>query len=507
MIQPSPDDHLPHGASVSCGSWPSRTHFPLPLAPGNTWVQLRFGCVEPDQRPLPQIARHVMDSTVNDCLFHQELCWLIAHMLFATKDEHPSIKRKHMKDFNSISPIRFTPTDSISRAASQVTCAAIPTPPPSSTAKEIYERVHQEISKRYQSFDQNKELGFNGKPGVTGNIDFISKKDLIGILQHLKENKSAQQESQKNSAQSRILDKIYLMSGNKEAGGTHWNLRLHNYSVRGNGLGGEESPHYHRWTLGSAILAGGYNNINYSEHSTSQPHDSKNRYNKYLLGATGAQVSQSGRDTQLISQAVMTPTKTEIYAKGDLKHFPTQLAHSVDTAPDFMGTTLTLAHTGASVSDTSYAYEKDELAQLPSVRYDTPEAFVKAIDLRIVQLQVLDLQDNLSDLLNAKHHRNEPLTHGETQHLRDSKEFNHVETSLLPALAIYNMEKTNGIEHREFSPDTAQFLDSQLSQINHRVLNTMIEGNQTDLMDKRLSVVLEPGGFAQAMEERQGKHL
>ena len=126
MIQPSPDDHLPHGASVSCGSWPSRTHFPLPLAPGNTWVQLRFGCVEPDQRPLPQIARHVMDSTVNDCLFHQELCWLIAHMLFATKDEHPSIKRKHMKDFNSISPIRLTPSDSISRAASPVTCAAIP---------------------------------------------------------------------------------------------------------------------------------------------------------------------------------------------------------------------------------------------------------------------------------------------------------------------------------------------------------------------------------------------
>ena len=130
---------------------------------------------------------------------------------------------------------------------------------------------------------------------MTGNIDFISKKDLIGILQHLKENKSAQQESQKNSAQSRILDKIYLMSGNKEAGGTHWNLRLHNYSVRGNGLGGEESPHYHRWTLGSAILAGGYNNINYSEQSTSQPHDSKNRYNKYLLGATGAQESQSGQ--------------------------------------------------------------------------------------------------------------------------------------------------------------------------------------------------------------------
>ena len=122
-----------------------------------------------------------------------------------------------------------------------------------------------------------------------------------------------------------------------------------------------------------------------------------------------------------------------------------------------------------------------------------------------MQLQVLDLQDNLSDFLNAKQHRNEPLTYSETQHLRDAKEFNYLETSLLPALAIYNMEKINGIEHREFSPDTAKFIDSQLSQINHRVLNTMIEGNQTDLIDKRLSVVLEPGVFAQAMEERLGK--
>lgn len=428
-------------------------------------------------------------------------------MLFPEKDEHHSIKRKHMKELNSISPARFAPTESISRGASQISATTIPAAPPSSTAKEIYERVHQEISHRYQSFDQSKELGFGDKPGVTGNINFISKKDLIGILQHLKEDKCVQQESQKNSAQSRILDKIYLMSGNKEAGGSNWNLRLHNYSVRGNGLGGEESPHYHRWTLGSAILAGGYNNINYEEHSTSQPHDSKNRYNKYLLGATGAQEGQAARGAQFISQAVMTPTRAEIYAKGDLRHFPVQRPHSVDTAPAFMGTTLTLAHTGASITDTSFAYEKDELAELPSVRYETPEAFVKAIDLRIVQLQVLDLQDNLSDFLNAKQHRNEPLTYSETQHLRDAKEFNYLETSLLPALAIYNMEKINGIEHREFSPDTAKFIDSQLSQINHRVLNTMIEGNQTDLMDKRLSVVLEPGVFAQAMEERLGKPL
>lgn len=101
--------------------------------------------------------------------------------------------------------------------------------------------------------------------GVTGNIDFITMKDFIGILQHLKEDKIALPESQKNSEQSRILDKIYLISDSKEGGGGYWNLRLHNYSMQGNGLGGEDSPHFHRWTLGSAILAGGYDNINYAE--------------------------------------------------------------------------------------------------------------------------------------------------------------------------------------------------------------------------------------------------
>jgi len=33
-----------------------------------------------------------------------------------------------------------------------------------------------------------------------------------------------------------------------------WKLRLHTYSIRGQGLGGEDSPHYHRWTLASKIF-------------------------------------------------------------------------------------------------------------------------------------------------------------------------------------------------------------------------------------------------------------
>lgn len=409
-----------------------------------------------------------------------------------------------MKDLSSLSPIRFTPTDSVARGASHITT---PTAPPLSTPKEIYERVHQEISKRYQSFDQNKELGFAGKDGVTGDIDFITKKDLIGILQHLRDDKNALQESKKDSARTQLFDKLYLMSGHKEAGDAKWNLRLHNYNVRGSGLGGEDKPHIHRWTLSSQILAGGYSNVNYEERSLSQPHDAKDVFNKYLLGAASAQPAAGGRGLEFVSRVVLAPIKNEIYAKGDLKHFPMVLAHSVETAPAFMGTTLTLAHTGAAVTDSSITYRNQDVSELPSQRYASVEALQKSLDLRIVQLQVLDLQENLSDFLNAKQHRNEPLTHHETRHLRDANEFNYVETSLLPAMAIYNMEKINGIEHREFSSDTAKFLDNQLSQINYRVLNTLIESNQADLMDQQFSLVLEPGTFAHAMEKRQAKLL
>ena len=96
-----------------------------------------------------------------------------------------SNERKHMKDLSSISPFRFTPTDSVARGTSHISAGAIPAAPPCCTPKEIYDRVHQEISRRYLSFDQGKEMGFAGKAGVTGDIDFITKKDLIGILKKI----------------------------------------------------------------------------------------------------------------------------------------------------------------------------------------------------------------------------------------------------------------------------------------------------------------------------------
>ena len=314
-----------------------------------------------------------------------------------------------MKDISPISSAGLAATYSTPRETSKIATAAIPAAPPLNTPKEIYERVHQELSHRYQSFDQGKELGYAGKAGVTGNIDFITNKDLIGILQHLKSDEKALQESKKDSAKTKLFDKIYLMSGKKETESGKWNLRLHNYNVRGTGLGGEDSPHFHRWTLASKILTGGYNNVNYEERSVLQAHDPKDKYNKYLLGASSAQTTQGSRNAQFVSEVVMTPIKNEIYAKGDIKNFPQNQPHSVDTAPGFMSTTLTLAHTASAVTDISYAYQKDNLEELPSLRFESVEAFKNSRDLRIAKLQVLGLQDKLNNLLGSVRNQPKPI--------------------------------------------------------------------------------------------------
>lgn len=55
---------------------------------------------------------------------------------------------------------------------------------------------------------------------------------------------------------ARLFNKFYLINDQKQG----WNLRLHVQYAQDNGLGGEASPHYHRWTLDSKILTGGYCN-------------------------------------------------------------------------------------------------------------------------------------------------------------------------------------------------------------------------------------------------------
>jgi len=308
--------------------------------------------------------------------------------------------------------------------------------------EKTYSRVFSEISDRYNTFDQKNETGYQDKKGVTGNIENISKEDLISILKHIKSDPTLLEQCRKGSAKSPIFTKLYLMSNDEQG----WNLRLHTFSVKGNGLGGEDSPPYHRWTLASKIITGGYVNVEYKEGSIDQPHAEQHEYAKYELGASKNQNKKHARQAVYISEATMTPTQKKLYAKGDLNHFPIKNAHSVETHSSVMGTTVTLAHTAKPVADTAYIFEKNNtLTETPLIRIESNTTFEDDLQDQITLLQVLCLSSNLNELLNEMRIQSSSLKPYEENHLNDFHEQNYIETSLLPSLAIYQMESFNGI--------------------------------------------------------------
>jgi hypothetical protein len=93
-----------------------------------------------------------------------------------------------------------------------------------------------------------------------------------------------------------------------------WKLRLHTYNIRGNGLGGEDSPHYHRWTLASKVFAGGYLNKEYEEGTVSCDTEELLKYNKYKLASSAQQTDSNTRVAQFVSEATMTMVRQTVYA-------------------------------------------------------------------------------------------------------------------------------------------------------------------------------------------------
>lgn len=349
------------------------------------------------------------------------------------------------------------------------------------TPKEHYDHVLQNIQNLYQAFDPSIEQGAQNRPGITADIDFITKADLIGVLEHIRSDETLLKESCKQSAKAQFFDKLYLMSDPDQG----WNLRLHRFNLQGNGLGGEDSPHYHRWTLASRVLAGGYLNVNYQEKTVDQAHLPEEEYSKYRLAASKQQTGGSVREAHYLGQAVMQPTSKTLYGKGDLNHFPIETPHSVQTQSDYMGTTLTLAHTSKAAKEHSISFKTEAgLTSLPEERLADKNdiiGFKKTLDYQIAHLQILELSDQLNLHLNEKQLRGEALLPGEEKHLRDYKEFNYIETSLLPALAIFKLESDNGVEHQEFSASTANLLNQHLQKIDASPLSELTEDNQGDL--------------------------
>ncbi|WP_338524096.1 hypothetical protein NUH87_31120 [Pseudomonas batumici] len=171
-----------------------------------------------------------------------------------------------------------------------------------------------------------------------------------------------------------------------------------------------------------------------------------------------------------------------------------------------MGTTLALAHTGKAVFDTSIAFEKmDDIEALSEMRVDSVETFIGMLQKQITHLQVLVLSDDLNSLLTSKFDQGARLTAGEEKHLNDYREPNYVETSLLPALAVYQMETLNKVEHLEFSKDTAKFIESKLSEIDHHFLENLIKGNQSDIFYNKLTVEVKGIELAKLLKERAKK--
>lgn len=376
--------------------------------------------------------------------------------------------------------------------------------PKSAKNEKIYQDTFAMISKRYQDFSPKTELGYQQRPGVTADIEPISKQDLISILEHIKSDKDTFEDCKKKTAKAPFFNKFYLMS-NADQG---WNLRLHNFSVRGSGLGGDDSPHYHRWTLGSSVLAGGYLNVTYQEGPKTDSTSQRDTYSKYELGASKAQVSTGTREAKFISEAEMKVTGKTLYAQGSLNHFPITEPHSVETHAAVMGTTLTLAHTSKAVSETSIAFEKsNNIEVIPQIKIENDEDFKTMLQGQITHLQVLVLSDNLNTSLAAKFEQGFPLTTGEEKHLTDYKEPNYVETSLLPALAIYQMETINGIGHSEFSNDTVQLIETAMTEIDRAALDTLIANNQHDLYDKQLTLEIDDPELARQLGERANQAI
>ncbi|UVL76901.1 hypothetical protein LOY24_19500 [Pseudomonas putida] len=370
--------------------------------------------------------------------------------------------------------------------------------------EKTYQNIRTMISDRYQAFRPDTELGFQQRPGVTADIEPISKKDLVSILEHIKADDKLLDSCKNKSAKAAFFNKFYLMS-NADQG---WNLRLHSFNVRGSGLGEEDSPHYHRWTLASKVLSGGYLNVNYQEGPKTDSTLQKDTFSKYELSSSKSQTSAGAREARYISEAEMKVTDKTLYAQGGLNHFPIAQPHSVEAHAAVMGTTLTLAHTSKPVHETSISFKKtNNMETIPEIKIESNDAFKTMLQDQITHLQVLILSDNLNTLLSEKFEQGSRLTAGEDKHLADHKEPNYVETSLLPALAIYQMETLNNIGHSEFSDDTVALIDTALTEIDPESLDTLIANNQHDLYDQQLTIEINDPELARQLSQRANQAI
>lgn len=358
-----------------------------------------------------------------------------------------------------------------------------------------YKTVFNAIQERYKSFSQGTETGHEGMAGVTGDIADVKIGDLVSILRHIAANDDRRLDAARKSAISPLFEKIYLMES-KEQG---WNLRLHQFAPGGKAQGEEEMPHYHRWTLASKLLKGGYDNRNFREIPDSEA-TADEKLHKYRLGPAPA--GASSRSMLHEGPVGMRITRDTLFHEGQVRHFPIALPHSVVDLSQHTGTGMTLAHTAKPVTDSSFTYRTSEnLNSVPQEQSASPQEFIASLHSKVAFLQLISLRDALHNHLKEKDPR--ALTANEIRHLEDSSAPNYMETSLLPALAISNLAAREGAPSDEFSPETMKFLRDKLRKIDESSFADLIKANQQHIEKNYFSTEVSSWEQLRTMVEKK----
>ena len=275
---------------------------------------------------------------------------------------------------------------------------------------------YAEIKRRFDALHRGPEGSFPDSGAVADLVGSIGNDELILLLRHLKTNDEAYEASRKLARRSDLFDKLILIRGD---GANYWVLRLHTYQIRRGGattnLGtplkdDEDNTHFHRWQLGSRFVTGGFNNVTWNvttghgeainaltpEKLHTQVDDaepSPDVQKTYTIPAT-KNTSGQARAAQQLGTARVTLRRSEFYMRGDVVAYPILDAHSVSAVlSPFVGTTMTLAHTGKSQSEDSYffkAFGSEDLSTVPQLPYEK-EQYDAAIDIAIVRLQLVEL--------------------------------------------------------------------------------------------------------------------
>jgi hypothetical protein len=355
----------------------------------------------------------------------------------------------------------------------------------------ISKKIHRRIKERYTAFVPNLEIGFLETKGITGNIIDIKKQEVSDILEEIYNNPELLNKASQKSARSEIVCKIYLLE-DKEQG---WNLRLHTFPLGGVSSNKEEKPHYHRWTLASKILSGGYINTNYEVIPLDMANEQQ-KYYQYHLDKSENQIGQETRQAKNIGYYGLKKINDSLYKQGQTYHFPVDTPHSTMDCSEYTGTTLTVAHTAKPKRDYSSGFnQSSELTTVKEERFSDIQTFKNYLKKQIVFLKILDFSDALNNFLKEK----DTLTQKEILHINDYNNYNYNETSLLPALGI--LEKT-GFNSEEFSKETIHFIQNYCVKKNlyNDDIKELIVENQNDIYANKLTTVVKNIRLKQIIE-------